>query len=172
LEPTLHIDDYRLNDYYALMRARLKDEIRQTKPFESLEAEVFLNLMRTADELLRGAEEILKLARLSSTQYNVLRILRGAGDRGLCCREIADRMITRDPDITRLLDRLERRGLVARRRDSQDRRLIMVRISEAGLKVLRDLDGPVGQYNHNVLSHMRKADLRKLVELLEVARKR
>ena len=90
------------------MAAKLKDEIKQGKPFESLQAEVFLNLMRTADALSRGVEEILKLAGLSNTQYNVLRILRGAGEQGLCCREVADRMITRDPDITRLLDRLEK----------------------------------------------------------------
>ena len=121
------------------MSPKLKDEIKQGRPFESLEAEVFLNLMRTADALSRGVEEILKLAGLSHTQYNVLRILRGAGEQGLCCREVAERMITRDPDITRLLDRLERRGLLTRSRDSKDRRVITVRITPAGLKVL---EGP------------------------------
>jgi MarR family transcriptional regulator, organic hydroperoxide resistance regulator len=152
------------------MVGKLKDEIKQDKPFASLEAEVFLNLMRTADALSRGAEEILKLAGLSDTQYNVLRILRGAGAHGLCCREVADRMITRDPDITRLVDRLEQRGLLTRSRDSKDRRVITVRISEAGLKVLKDLDRPMDQYNRNVLSHMNEGDLRRLAELLEVAR--
>ena len=93
---------------------------------------------------------------LSHTQYNVLRILRGAGEQGLCCREVAERMITRDPDITRLLDRLERRGLLARSRDSQDRRVITVRITAAGQKLLKDLDGPMGEYNRNLLSHMDK----------------
>ena len=152
------------------MSPKLKDEIKQGKPFESLEAEVFLNLMRTTDALSRGGEEILKLVGLSPNQYNVLRILRGAGDQGLCCREVAERMITRDPDITRLVDRLERRGLVTRSRDSKDRRIITVRISEAGLKILKDLDRPMDDASRNRLSHMDKEDLRRLSELLEAAR--
>ena len=152
------------------MAAKLKDEIKQGKPFESLQAEVFLNLLRTADALSRGVEEILKLAGLSNTQYNVLRILRGAGEQGLCCREVADRMITRDPDITRLLDRLEKRSLLARSRDSQDRRVITVRITAEGQKLLKDLDGPMAEYNRKLLSHMDKSELRRLVELLEAAR--
>ena len=152
------------------MSPRLKDEIKQGKPFESLEAEVFLNLVRTADALSRGGEEILKLVSLSLTQYNVLRILRGAGEQGLCCREVAERMVTRDPDITRLVDRLERRGLLARNRDSKDRRIITVRITEAGQKMLKDLDRPMEESNRNRLSHMDKAELRKLLELLEAAR--
>jgi DNA-binding MarR family transcriptional regulator len=152
------------------MSPKLKDEIKQAKPFASLESEVFLNLMRTADALSRGIEEILKLAGLSHTQYNVLRILRGAGEQGLCCREVAERMITRDPDITRLLDRLERRGLLTRSRDSRDRRVITVRITAAGMKVLKNLEGPLTEYNRELLSHMDKPDLRKLLELLEVAR--
>lgn len=152
------------------MAHKLKDEIKQAKSFPSLEAEVILTLLRTADALSRGVEEILKLAGLSGTQYNVLRILRGAGEQGLCCREAAERMITRDPDITRLVDRLERRGLITRSRDSRDRRVITVRISEAGRKILKDLDGPIEEFNRNRLSHMDKGDLRKLLELLEAAR--
>jgi DNA-binding MarR family transcriptional regulator len=152
------------------MSPKLKDEIKQGRPFESLEAEVYLNLLRTADALSRGAEGILKLAGLSHTQYNVLRILRGAGQQGLCCREVAERMITRDPDITRLVDRLERRGLLTRSRDSRDRRVITLRITAAGLKVLKDLEGPMTEYNRKLLSHMDKGDLRKLLELLEAAR--
>ena len=152
------------------MSPKLKDEIKQGKPFESLQAEVFLNLVRTADALTRGTEEILKLAGLSHTQYNVLRILRGAGEQGLCCREVAERMITRDPDITRLLDRLERRGFLTRSRDSRDRRVITVRIAAAGQKILKDLEGPMTEYNRKLLSHMDKRDLQKLVELLEAAR--
>jgi DNA-binding MarR family transcriptional regulator len=107
---------------------------------------------------------------LSPNQYNVLRILRGAGEQGLCCREVAERMVTRDPDITRLVDRLERRSLLTRSRDSKDRRIITVRITPDGLKTLKDLDGPMEEYNRNRLSHMDKADLRKLSELLEAAR--
>lgn len=152
------------------MSPKLKDEIKQSKPFPSLESEVVLNLMRTADAHSRGGEGILKLAGLSPNQYNVLRILRGAGEKGLCCREVGERMITRDPDITRLLDRLERRGLVARSRDRHDRRVIMARITDAGRKILKDLEGPIEEYNRNRLSHMEKADLRRLNELLEAAR--
>jgi len=152
------------------MSSKLKDEIKQGKPFESLEAEVFLNLVRTADALSRSGEEILKLVGLSLNQYNVLRILRGAGEEGLCCREVAERMITRDPDITRLVDRLERRSLVTRSRDSKDRRMITVRVSEAGLKILKDLDRPMDDASRNRLSHMDKEDLRRLSELLEAAR--
>ncbi len=152
------------------MTSKLQDEIKQSKPFESLQAEVFLNLMRTTDALSRGMEDILKLAGLSHAQYNALRILRGAGEQGLCCREVAERMVTRDPDITRLLDRMERRSLVLRSRDSRDRRVITVRITAAGQKLLKDLDGPLSEYNRKLLSHMEKGDQRKLLELLEAAR--
>jgi DNA-binding MarR family transcriptional regulator len=152
------------------MSPKLKDEIKQGKPFESLESEVMLNVARTADALSRGGEEILKLVGLSPNQYNVLRILRGAGEQGLCCREVAERMVTRDPDITRLVDRLERRSMLTRSRDSKDRRIITVRITPDGLKTLKDLDGPMEEYNRNRLSHMDEADLRKLSDLLEAAR--
>ncbi len=152
------------------MTGKLQNEIKQGKPFESLQAEVYLNLMRTADALSRGVENILKLAGLSQTQYNILRILKGAGDQGLCCREVGERMITRDPDITRLLDRMERAQLVTRSRDSRDRRVITARISPAGLKLVKDLDAPLSEYNRKLLSHMNKDDLRKFVELLEIAR--
>ena len=152
------------------MPSKLRDEIKQVKPFESLESEVILNLMRTTDALARGGEEILRLVGLSPNQYNVLRILRGAREQGLCCREVADRMITRDPDITRLVDRLERRGFLTRSRESKDRRIITVRITLDGLKTLKELDRPMEEYNRNRLSHMDKGDLRKLLELLEAVR--
>ena len=152
------------------MASKLQGEIKQGKPFESLQAEVYLNLMRTADALARGVDDILKLAGLSQTQYNILRILKGAGDQGLCCREVGERMITRDPDITRLLDRIERRGLVARSRDSRDRRVITARITATGQKLLKDLDASLTEYNRKLLSHMDKDDLGKFVELLEIAR--
>jgi MarR family transcriptional regulator, organic hydroperoxide resistance regulator len=166
----ISLDNIRCNEYFEFMPNKLRDEIKQQKPFESLQAEVLLNLMRTADALFRGAEDILKLAGLSHTQYNVLRILRGAGEQGLCCREVAERMITRDPDITRLVDRLEGRQLLARSRDHKDRRVITVRITSAGQRLLKDLDAPMAEYNRKVLSHMNQGDLRKLLELLEAAR--
>jgi DNA-binding MarR family transcriptional regulator len=107
------------------MSGRLRDEIKQTKPFPSLETEVFLNLARTADQTMRTIAEALKPAELSPTQYNVLRILQGAGKNGLACSEIGERLVTRDPDITRLLDRIEQRELVQRERSSSDRRVVL-----------------------------------------------
>jgi len=111
----------------------------------------------------------LKAEDLSSTQYNVLRILRGAPD-GLPCGEIANRMITRDPDITRLLDRLEKRGLISRCRETKDRRMVMARITADGLKLLARLDEPVEEAHRSQLGHLGKDQLRALAELLSAAR--
>ncbi len=129
-----------------------------------------MNIQRTADALMQGVTAMLKPMGLSPTQYNVLRILRGAEPDGLACREIADRMITRDPDITRLLDRLEDRGLVARSRDRKDRRVITARITEKGLRLLDKLDGPVAAVHVDQLGHLGDEKLRSLIELLEAAR--
>jgi MarR family transcriptional regulator, organic hydroperoxide resistance regulator len=152
------------------MTGRLKDEIKQGKPFGSIEEEVFLNLQKTADAALRAFEELLKPYRLTHTQYNVLRILRGAGDAGLLCREVGERMITRDPDVTRLLDRLETRGLVARSREIRDRRAVVTRITPAGLKLLQSLDGPVDELHRGRMTHLSRANLKDLIDLLESAR--
>jgi DNA-binding MarR family transcriptional regulator len=152
------------------MASQLQGEIRQTKPFTSAEQEAFLNLQRTADVLLRGLEQVLKPAGLTQSQYNVLRILRGAGPTGLLCREISDRMITRDPDMTRLLDRMEARNLVTRSRDRQDRRSITVRITETGRQLVSGLDGPVAELHRQQLSHLGVRRLQSLIELLEGAR--
>ena len=108
------------------------------------EEAAFLDLLRTCDLLSRGPGQVLKTEDLSATQYNVLRILRGAPE-GLPCGEIGSRMITRDPDITRLLDRLEKRELIARSRETKDRRMVMARITPEGLKLLARLDAPVQQ---------------------------
>ena len=122
------------------MTGRLKKELKQSKPFPTLEAEVYLNIQRTAEALLWKATELLKPYDLTPTQYNVLRILRGAGTNGLICREIGERMVSRDPDVTKLLDRLETRDLITRERDHKDRRVIIARVTEAGLKLLEELD--------------------------------
>jgi len=131
----------------------------------------FLDLQRTCDLLTRGPARILKNEDLSPTQYNVLRILRGSPD-GLPCGEIANRMITRDPDITRLLDRLEKRGLISRWRESKDRRVVRARISPNGLKLLTRLDQPVEEAHRKQLGHLGKDRLRALAELLAAARAR
>src|SRR5438552_19215185 len=106
------------------------------------EEAAFLDLLRTTDLLSRGPAQVLKTEDLSATQYNVLRILRGSPE-GLACGEIASRMITRDPDVTRLLDRLEKRGLISRCRETKDRRMVLTRISPKGRKLLARLDEPV-----------------------------
>ena len=129
----------------------------------------FLDLLRTTDMLSRGLVEIFKAEDLSSTQYNVLRILRGAPE-GLPCGEIASRMITRDPDITRLLDRMEKRGLISRCRETKDRRMVMARITPEGLKLLGRLDEPVEEGHRRQLGHLGRDRLRALTELLQVAR--
>jgi DNA-binding MarR family transcriptional regulator len=135
----------------------------------SSEEAAFLDLLRTTDMLSRGLVTILKPEDLSSTQYNVLRILRGAPE-GLPCGEIAKRMITRDPDITRLLDRLEKRGLISRSREASDRRTVMARITGAGLKLLARLDEPIQEAHRKQLSHLGRGRLRLLTDLLREAR--
>jgi DNA-binding MarR family transcriptional regulator len=128
-------------------------------------------LLRTADVLTRSAIGVLKAEDLSSTQYNVLRILRGA-PQGLPCGEIAGRLITRDPDVTRLLDRMEKRGLISRARDSRDRRLVLTRLSAEGLKLVNRLDDPVQQMHRKLLGHLGRERLRVLGDLLAAAREK
>jgi len=135
----------------------------------SLEEKTYLEILRTSDLLSRSLAGILKDTDLSSTQYNVLRILRGAGG-PLPCGEIANRMITRDPDITRLLDRLDARGLVARERDTADRRTVLARITPEGLRLLGRLDEPIQEAHRRQLGHLGRERLLQLTELLELAR--
>jgi DNA-binding MarR family transcriptional regulator len=152
------------------MVGTVQAETKQRKPFRLREEEAFVNLLRTADVLLQGVAETLKPQRLSPTQYNVLRILRGAEPKGLACREISERMITRDPDVTRLLDRLEHRGLVTRARSRADRRVITTRITNNGLQILETLEAPIGDLHMRQLGHLKAAQIRTLIELLERAR--
>ncbi len=133
------------------------------------EEAAFLELLRTTDMLSRGLVKVLKIEDLSGTQYNVLRIVRGSPE-GLPCGEIANRMITRDPDITRLLDRLEKRGLISRCRETKDRRMVMARITPEGLKLLARLDEPVQTAHRKQLGHLGRERLRALTELLGVSR--
>ena len=149
----------------------LGEEIKKVRPFESLEQEALLNLVRTADVLAGEIGELFKPSGLSATQYNVLRILRGAGPDGLPCGEVAARMITRDPDVTRLLDRMEKRKLISRCREKKDRRVVCARITETGLKLLAELDPIVLQAHRKQLSHMTAHQLQQLIALLELARK-
>jgi DNA-binding MarR family transcriptional regulator len=133
------------------------------------EEAAFLELLRTCDLLSRGPAQVLKTEDLSATQYNVLRILRGSPE-GLPCGEIGSRMITRDPDITRLLDRLEKRELISRWRETKDRRMVMARITPEGLKLLARLDAPVEESHRKQLGHLGRERLRALTELLHACR--
>ena len=135
----------------------------------SAEETAFLDLLRTADLLTRGAFGVLKAEDLSSTQYNVLRILRGS-PQGLPCGEIAGRLITRDPDVTRLLDRMEKHGLISRARESRDRRMVLARITPEGLKLVDRLDEPIQKVHKKQLGHLGKTRLQALGELLAAAR--
>lgn len=150
--------------------AKLLAELKQTKPFESIEDEVFINIIRTAEVFNRKQTEFLKNYDLTPSQFNVLRILRGAEPDGLICREIGERMVAFDPDVTKLLDRLEARDLIARQRQQKDRRVIAVRISEAGLKLLKKIDQPIIDFINNLLRHLGEKQLRALNELTEKAR--
>jgi DNA-binding MarR family transcriptional regulator len=153
-----------------LVAKNIQSEIQQTKPFNTLEDEALVSLQRTADQLHWRLSEMLKPHGLSPTQYNALRILRGARDEGRACSEIAERMVNRDPDITRLVDRLERRGLVARSREGRDRRVITTRITPAGMDLLESLDRPVEDFNRKMLGPLGEKQLRTLIQLLEAAR--
>jgi DNA-binding MarR family transcriptional regulator len=134
------------------------------------EAQVFVNLVRIADALVREAEVLVKPYGLSGTQYNVLRILRGAGETGLACREIGCRLISHDPDITRLLDRMESRGLITRAREVKDRRVVKTRITTEGLRILGDLDDPMQELHRRQFRELPAKQLRQLSLLLEQAR--
>ncbi len=156
------------------MAAKLQHEIGKLHPFECKEQEVYLNIERTADFLRRGVEELFRPYELSSTQYNVLRILRGAKffeqKESLPCGEIGQRMVTRDPDITRLLDRLEKRGFITRARQTNDRRVVKVQITDAGLEVLAKLDEPITKLHRQQLAHVNAEKLQQLNDLLENCR--
>ncbi len=152
------------------MGNRLQQEIRQTRPFSSLEVETLLNLQRTADQVQRTMHQVLKPYGLTPTQYNMLRILRGAGVSGLRCSELAERQVSRDPDMTRLLDRLERQKLVRRRRDGSDRRVVYTAITQPGLMRLEQLDPLMEAMPRRLLRHMNRGQMERLIELLELVR--
>jgi len=140
---------------------------RPHHPSTPVEDSLFVTILRTADRLGQQAEGLIKPYGLTSTQYNVLRILRGAEPQGLPCRVIAERMISRDPDMTRLLDRLEKRGYITRERQTDDRRVIKTRITGEGLKQLKKLDDPVHKMHQKQFGHMNAARLKQLAELLD-----
>jgi DNA-binding MarR family transcriptional regulator len=153
-----------------LVAGKLQQEIHQTKTIRCPEEEATLNVVRTSDALMLALSDVLKPHLLSATQYNVLRILRGAGDQGASCKDIGIRLVARDPDITRLMDRLEERGLVTRDRDGQDRRVVTHRLTRAGLELVNELDRPIETMHRKNMGHMKAGKLRELVTLLEEVR--
>ncbi len=152
--------------------ASLKNEIDQGLPFASIEEETLLNLMRTTDCLERAVQRTTREWGVTATQYNVLRILRGAQPQGLTCSAIGNRMITSDPDITRLLSRLKALKLVRQQRDKHDRRVVWTLISDTGLDLLQQMDPTVHRMPTDLLGHLTGTELSELTRLLELARRR
>ena len=152
------------------MPRKLSEEIRQIRPFRSVEAEAYLNLVRTADALVRQVDRILKPYGLTSTQYNALRILRGAGGDGATCSHIADRLITDDPDVTRLLDRMEKGGLIERSRSTSDRRVVLTNLTKKGASLLAKLDTDVDELHGRQFSGISRKALATLIDQLEQIR--
>ena len=141
-------------------------KVRRTCPEEA----AFLDLLRTTDILSRQLARLLKTEDLSSTQYNVLRILRGAGAEGHRCSAIAERMITREPDITRLLDRMAKAGWIEQARDTDDRRVVITRITPEALKLLKEIDKPISELNRTLMANVGEKKLKTLLSLLDEVR--
>jgi DNA-binding MarR family transcriptional regulator len=152
--------------------SNLKREIAQERPFSGPAEEALLNLMRTADCLHRAMQRTTRAWGVTSTQYNVLRILRGSQPQGLTCSAIGDRMITAEPDITRLLGRLKAQKLVRQQRDKRDKRVLWTQISPVGLALLAEMDPVVQQGPKDLLGHLTDEELTQLIHLLESARSR
>ena len=152
------------------MSPSLQQDLKQKKPFRSLQQEAYLSVVRTSTALTDAMEELVKSRGISATQYNVLRILRGSDVEGLCRNALRDRMLTRMPDMTRLLDRMEEAGLVVRVREGEDRRMVMTRITEKGRRLLEELDAPVLALHKRQMARLTDAELRSLSDLLTLVR--
>jgi DNA-binding MarR family transcriptional regulator len=154
------------------MSHSMLSELQQKKPFSNPEEELYLSLIRTADMLARHVSQLLKQAGVSHAQYNVLRILRGAGEEGLPCGEISARLITRDPDVTRLLDRLDKRHLVERGRSTGDRRVVSTKITDQGLALLAELDAPILKAHQAQFGFLKETGIRQIINQLTLVRER
>ncbi len=152
------------------MTPDLRSELRQQKPFGSLAHEAFLSVARTEAVLSDGIERLLEPHGLTLTQYNVLRVLRGAESAGLCRNEIRDRLITRMPDVSRLLDRMEAAGLISRVRSSEDRRQVNTTLTAKGRRLVDQLDAPMAREHERQFKRLDAKQLKALIELLTLAR--
>ena len=141
--------------------------LEQARSFSSPQEEALLTLMRSADQMQRAMHQRLKPAGLTPTQFNVLRILRGARPAGLTCSAIGSRMITTEPDITRLLGRLKKQKLLCQQRDTQDRRVVWNHISESGLESLASIDQLVEEAPRDLLKELTGTEVQELTRLLK-----
>jgi len=152
------------------MPSKLQDEIKQAKPFESAQEELWLNLARTTAMASHVIEHGLRQHGLSATQYNVLRILRGAGAQGLCQYEIGDRLVAQVPDVPRIVDRMEKAGWVHRQRGMSDRRIVMASLTPAGMELVGSLDQPVLEMIGAIFAGLEDSQVETLNDLLVAAR--
>ena len=152
------------------MPTTLREELKQRKPFTSLEEEALLSVVRTSAMLIDSFERMVKPHGITSTQYNVLRILRGAEPDGLCRNDLRDRMLTRMPDVTRLLDRMEESGLIDRARETSDRRMVMTRITAKGRRLLDELEDAVAREHERAFAALTKEQMRTLIAHLAAVR--
>jgi DNA-binding MarR family transcriptional regulator len=159
------------NTYITAM-PNLREELKQQKPFKSLQEEAALSVVRTSARLIDTFEQLFKPYAITGTQYNVLRILRGSEPNGLCRNEIRDRMVTRMPDVTRLLDRMDAAGLIARARVDDDRRMVRTRITAKGRRLVDELDDVVIQEHQRAFAALSREQLRSLIEHLSAVRER
>jgi DNA-binding MarR family transcriptional regulator len=153
-------------------KSSLAATIKQNRPFASVQQEAFLSILRTASELSHAADRFLREFKITQQQYNVLRILRGAGAEGLCRNEISARMVAATPDMSRLLDRMEKSGWITRERAEDDRRQVSTFITDAGQKLLKIVEAPVGQEIHRLFQGVKSTDLTMLVDVLAQIRSR
>jgi DNA-binding MarR family transcriptional regulator len=157
---------------YTTMLSPMTSKPKSPSPPAGPEERLFLALLKTADALGQEAEQLTKSIGLTGTQYNVLRILRGAAPGGLACRGIGERMISRDPDMTRLLDRMEKGGLITRARQKDDRRVVKTQITEEGLRLLQKLDQPMKELHKKQFQHMATVQMKTLGDLLDALKNR
>jgi DNA-binding MarR family transcriptional regulator len=153
-------------------RSPLAKTLKQTRPFVSLEQEVYLSILRTASELSYAVDQFFGQFDITQSQYNVLRILRGAGAEGLCRNEISERMVTATPDMTRLLDRMEKAGWVTRKRAEDDRRQVSTHITKSGMELLARLEKPTGDFVTPIFAGATISDLKTVLKVNDQIRTR
>lgn len=154
----------------AMKKITLLAAIKQTQPFRHPHEELYLSIIKTASDLSHRADQFFRPHGITQIQYNVLRILRGAGPEGLCRNEISGRMITAAPDMSRLLERMEKQGLISRSRDREDKRQVSSTITKKGEKLLQQLDEPLHRHLEGDLLGLGEKKTAQLLELLEEVR--